>query len=457
MKLKLLFFVVLFVIGTTQLLFSQTDVESQLQQLRNEVAQLRSQLDSLINQNASESLEESDVERLEERLDERIQELEKKIDAVSRASSSTILNPRTTAFINLAARYDNKSVMDYENVAEISNRPYLRSLELDFRQAVDPYAEAVAIISIEDEAGTGYAVDPEEVYGIIKRLPLLESAPLGLKMKMGQFRAPFGVSNKIHMHDLPWTTRPLIVSKYLGTEHGDFFESGFNPVGVDFDFFLPNFLSDITKEVNFSIVRGGELGLPSDVSTDKTLGYVGHLNLSKDWNNEHLLNLGLSFYGEGNFLSKKDLIEADDKSLFGIDFTYKWAPAENRESKSLVIGGELMSGSRIVIDSSCYPDYNYPFVRNNPYGWYGYIQYQTSYWLYLGARYDWLEEPRFQNPVTQSFGVYASYYTSEYFRLRLGYEQRWSDIEQFNDIGSLLFEVNFVFGSHPTEPYWVNR
>ncbi len=457
MKLKLLFFVVLFIVGTTQLLISQPDVESLLQQLRNEVAQLRSQLDSLTNQTTSESFVDSDVEHLEERMDERIQELEKKIDAIARASSSTIMNPRTTAFINLAARYDNKSVFDYEGIAEISNRPYLRSLELDFRQAVDPYADAIAIIAIEDEAGTGYAVDPEEVYGIIKRLPILESAPLGLKIKLGQFRAPFGVSNKIHMHDLPWTTRPLIVSKYLGTEHGDFFESGFNPIGVDFDFFLPNFLSDVTKEINFSIVRGGEFGLPADISTDKTLGYVGHLNLSKDWENEHLLNLGLSFYGEGNFLSKNELTEADDKSLFGIDFTYKWSPAENRESKSLVIGGELMSGSRIVIDSSEFPDINQPFVRNNPYGWYGYVQYQTSNSLYLGARYDWLEEPVFQNPVTQSFAAYASYYTSEYFRLRLGYEHRWRDIRQNNALGSLLFEVNFVFGSHPTEPYWVNR
>jgi len=451
MKLKLLFFVVLFIIGTTHLLFSQTDVETQLQQLRNEVAQLRSQLDSIKNQTASESFEESDIERLEERLDEQIQALEKKVDAVSRASASTIMNPRTTAFINLAARYDNRSVMDYENVAEISNRPYLRSLELDFRQAVDPYAEAVAIIAIEDEAGTGYAVDPEEVYGVIKRLPILESAPLGLKMKMGQFRAPFGVSNKVHLHDLPWTTRPLIVSRYLGTEHGDFFESGFNPIGVDFDFFLPNFLSDVTKEVNFSIVRGGEFGLPSDVTTEKTLGYVGHLNLSKDWNNEHLLNLGLSFYGEGSFLSKKDINEADDKSLLGIDFTYKWAPAEHRESKSLVLGGEIMKGSQLLEDSVN------GIIRSNPFGLYGYVQYQTSYWLYLGARYDWLEEPGLEKSVTQSFAAYASYYTSEYFRLRLGYEQRWSDIQQFNDIGSLLFEVNFVFGSHPTEPYWVNR
>ncbi|MBI5214657.1 MAG: hypothetical protein HY960_02785 [Ignavibacteriae bacterium] len=451
MKLKLFFIVVLLIIGTTQLLFSQTDVEAQLQQLRNEITQLRSQLDSLKNQTTSESFGESDVERLEERLDERIQELEKKIDAGSRASSSTILNPRTTAFINLAARYDNKSVLDYEGVAEISNRPYLRSLELDFRQAVDPYADAVAIIAIEDEAGTGYAVEPEEVYGVIKRLPLLESAPLGLKVKMGQFRAPFGVSNKIHMHDLPWTTRPLIVSKYLGTEHGDFFESGFNPVGVDFDFFLPNFLTDVTKEVNFSIVRGEEFGLPSDISTDKTLGYVGHLNISKDWDNEHLLNLGLSFYGEGNFLSNKGITEADDKSLLGIDFTYKWAPAENRESKSLVLGGEFMQGSQLLTDSVK------GITRNNPFGWYGYVQYQTSSWLYLGARYDWLEEPTLEKPVTQSFAAYASYYTSEYFRLRLGYEQRWSDIEQVNALGSLLFEVNFVFGSHPTEPYWVNR
>ena len=82
---------------------------------------------------------------------------------------------------------------------------------------------------------------------------LLESAPLGMKLKVGKFRAPFGISNRLHLHDLPWTTRPLVVAKFLGTENGDFFECGFNPVGVDFDFFLPNPFPQSTLEKQLMI------------------------------------------------------------------------------------------------------------------------------------------------------------------------------------------------------------
>jgi hypothetical protein len=94
---------------------------------------------------------------------------------------------------------------------------------------------------------------------------------------------------------------------------------------------------------------------------------------------------------------------------------------------------------------------------NSPVGWYGYLQYQTSYWLYLGLRYDWVEEPSNDRLVTRSAGGYASYYTTEFLRLRLGFEHRWSDIPVQNNVNTMLFEINLVFGSHPTEPYWVNK
>jgi hypothetical protein len=59
--------------------------------------------------------------------------------------------------------------------------------------------------------------------------------------------------------------------------------------------------------------------------------------------------------------------------------------------------------------------------------------------------------------ITKSWSAYASYYTTEFLRFRLGFEHRQSDFAEQNDINTILLEINFVFGSHPTEPYWVNR
>jgi len=95
--------------------------------------------------------------------------------------------------------------------------------------------------------------------------------------------------------------------------------------------------------------------------------------------------------------------------------------------------------------------------RIHPYGWFGYLQYQTSYWLYLGARYDWIEESGDAEVVSRNIGLYASYYTTEFLRFRLGYEHRQSDIASQDNLNTIIFDLNLVFGSHPTEPYWVNR
>ena len=411
-------------------------------ELRGELLRLKSSLDSLYQRISDlDSARDADVDNLEAQLERRARELENKIDAVSRATAPTVLNPRMTAFINFAARADNQTQFDASGLHEISNRFFLRTAEMELRNAVDPYAEAILVMSVENEAGKDFSIDAEEAYGLIKQLPLLEHAPLGLKLKIGKFRAPFGVNNKIHMHDLPWTTRPLIVSRFLGTDHGEFFESGFNPTGIDADFFLPNPIPQTTLEMNLDVVRAGELGLANGISGLQP-AYISHLTLSRDWNNEHLLILGASGYTEEH---------PSPARLAGVDLTYKWAPAEQRESHSLVAGGEAFFGRNMIPDSARI------FHTNFPYGWYAYLQVQTSYWLYLGLKFDWLREPIDAKLLTRNAALYASYYTTEFLRFRLGLEHRWSMIPSYDKTTTGIFEVNFVFGSHPTEPYWVNR
>lgn len=417
-------------------------VSKQLEDLREEVSELHARIDSLkaIQEQMGPGMED-EMDRVSERLEKRLAALENNINTIGRSVAPVVFNPRTTAFINFAARSDNKTVLDATGVHEISDRPFLRTVELDMRAAVDPYAEAVAIISLENQAGKDYGVDAEEAYGLIKRIPILESAPLGLKLKVGKFRAPLGTDNMLHMHDLPWTTRPLVVARYLGTDHGEFFESGYNPVGADLDFFLPNPIPATTLEMNADIVRGGELALSQGHPGDAT-GLIGHVNLSADWNNEHILVLGASGYHEKG---------ASTTNLGGVDLTYKWSPAIQRESKSFVVGGEAFLGNHMFRDKVNRE------VNSNPFGWFAYVQYQTSYWLYLGIRYDQLQEPSDNNLLTKALSVYASYYTTEFLRFRLGFEHRMSDIATQNNLNSVNLEINFVYGSHPTEPYWVNR
>ena len=88
---------------------------------------------------------------------------------------------------------------------------------------------------------------------------------------------------------------------------------------------------------------------------------------------------------------------------------------------------------------------------------YGFAQVQLDWHTYVGARYDYAQDITSPQLATQVAAGYLSYYTSEFLRFRAGYEHRWSDIPAEDGINSFIAEVNVVFGSHPTEPYWVNR
>lgn len=418
---------------------SQPETFSSIDSLRSAIRSLRSELDSLRLQNDGKlESDQSHLDDMEDRLERRIQALDVKIDAVNRSIAPIVFNPRTTAFLNFAGRLDNQRVIDAAGLSEINDRMFLRTIELDFRAPVDPYADAIVILSVEDEAGTGFAFDAEEAYGLLKRIPILESSPLGVKVKVGRFRAPLGVNNRLHMHDIPWITRPLVVSEFLGTEHGDFFESGFNPVGVNLDFFLPTPIPGTTLEANASVVRSGDIGISRDFRLRQP-AYQGRLTLSGDWNSEHLLVIGGSAYRETGLQST---------NLFGADLTYRWAPAEQSNRNSFVAGGELFWAQLPSVGAS---------QQHEPFGGFGYLQYQASYFVYLGARYDYVESKIDRHFITKGLSGYISYYTTEFLRFRCGFEHRESVQLDARNLNTALFEVNFVFGSHPTEPYWVNR
>lgn len=388
-------------------------------------------------------LDLEDLRGANEDLKSELADLKDKQAANKPPTSLNALNPQITAFINGAMRVDDKRVLTPGGTA-IDDRPFLRTAELDFRAAVDPYADAVAILSLEDEAGAGFGADLEEGYVVIKRLPILESAPLGLKLKLGRFRAPIGANNQTHMHDMPWTTRPLPIARFLGTENGEFFESGVNPVGADAQVLLPELIPGAVMELNADVVDGGAVAL-SDGSHNHP-GFIGHYNLFFTVAETHDFNLGASAYYEGG---------PHRVGLFAVDALYKWKPLAAGEFHSFVLGGELFYANRKFAASL--DDVPEITATAKPLAGYAFAQYQLSWHVYAGARYDYAQDISTPSLATQVAAGYLSYYTSEFLRFRAGYEHRWSDLPADDGVNSFIAEVNVVFGSHPTEPYWVNR
>ncbi len=353
------------------------------------------------------------------------------------------LNPAIAAVGNFIGRADSRKVFNGEG-DRIDNKFNLREAEIDMRVPVDPYADAVLITALEAETPGRYSVDIEEGYVTIKKLPFLAQSPLGLKLRVGRFRPSFGKTNILHTHDLPQSFRPLVVQEFLG-------EEGFNQNGISGDFFLPTpWDKESSMDVNLQVLTGGDIALSPQLTN--RISYLGHLRWFRTFKDAHNLELGWSSYyhpaGGGN-------AEAD---LHGVDFMYRWKPIRQGEWKSFILGGEVMFARRPYPEAA---DWTVPYPSSagsrKPVGYTVFGQWQFDRRKYAGARWDQTRAVADPTLQRKSLTPYFSYYFSEFLRFRLNYEHRWSDFVAENGRNSVFAEINFVFGAHPPEPFWVNK
>jgi hypothetical protein len=382
---------------------------------------------------------QDELEKLEERVDKKLQELDRKLEEVNRAAAKNAFNPQITVFGNFAARSDSRAVIvetEGGDMVRVDDRAFFRAGEVDFRAAIDPYADGVIIIAVEGTPDGEFETHLEEGYALLKRIPILEAD--GVKLKLGKFRPAFGISNKLHLHDMPHVTRPLVIARYLGSEHGEFFEAGFAPMGAEANFFVPGLGDDITVDVFIAVLSSGEIALTEENEARKA-AWLGHVDFFVRLGPGSTLNLGASHYVENGRFSSR---------LSGVDVTFVWRPDAFR---SIVAGGEILFADREFDDGGP--------MRTKPVGWYAYAQAQLSANLYVGVRHDSVRDPDDDDgDRIKALGVYVSYYTSEFFRIRVGFERRNRiDFGEDDDLNTFMVEINLVFGSHPVEPYWVNR
>ncbi len=399
-------------------IFFQASGQDDLEKLKKKVADL-----------------ETEVEKMME------QKLDQAETGPAKTETANAFNPSITVFMNAAMRIDSAAVEaaghDHGGGGSdpdfIDDRFWFRGGELDFRGSVDAYVDAVLLLGIHQESNGEFGTHIEEGYGILKQIPILEAAPLGMKLKIGRYRAPLGSMNKLHQHDWPWTTAPLAVSTYLGSEGGTFFESGFAMEGLGLMMQLPSF-EGTSLDFELHAARAGEIAVTEEAEDPSNPAGVGKLNFFTELGEGNDLSIGLSGYFE----------ELGNRVIVA-DFLYRWRPTG--KFQSLVFGGEWHFVNRNIPGEE----------ETSPNGGFLFLQYQLNWNVYLGARWDHVQGLEEVDEETDVYSAYVSYYTTEFFRMRLGYEHRASDHEEEDGLNSVFMEFNFVFGSHPAEPWWVNR
>jgi hypothetical protein len=405
----------------------------------------------------------SDYEKRIQGLEAQLEEIQKQMlqaapepaaEPTSQAESRAVqsipgaLNPAISAVTNFVGRIDNQKVYN-PDLRRIDNKMNLREAEIDMRVPIDPYADGVLITSLESETPGQFTASVEEGYVNIKKLPFLDHFPLGLKLKVGRFRPVFGKYNVLHTHDLPQTFRSLPTQEFLG-------EDGFIQNGISANFFIPTPWDNRSSlDATFEVLTGGDIAFsPANRSR---LSYLGHLRWFRTFEDVNNLEVAWShyFHPSGN--------EVATANLDGIDFLYRWKPLRQGEWRSYLLGGEWFLAHHAVPDALEPIDVAQAIAAGlqpgtgKPKGYSVFTQWQFDRRKYAGLRWD--KTDTLFNPALQrrSLTAYYSYYFSEFLRFRLNYEHRWSDLSIENGRNSVYLELNWVFGAHPPEPFWVNR
>lgn len=396
------------------------------------------------NSDAQDSKVQDRLDDQEDRikdLERRLAEAEKRQSQTTSANPFTVLNPRMTVSGDFLWRADDKKVYinndPVNNPDPINDTINMREVELDLRASVDPFVDAVGVISVGSLEPGKFEVDVEEFYAVIKSLPIpfWETPPLGTKIKIGRFRTEFGLNNKSHTHDLPQTDRPLVIEEFLGPD-------GQNANGVSTTSFLPS-PGDTALELTFQLLQGGSAPISQD---GNHFSYLTNLNWFVQLSDEHSVNVAaIAYYG----LNKPP--EQHQDFVQSLDVLYKWKPLRQGEYESFLFGGQLFYGRHEFTDPVL------GGTRTHPFGWTVWGQYQVTSRLYAGVRYDQTDVLTDDHAHRRKVSPYLTWYTTEFFRARFTYEHTWSDIQLENHLDSFFMELVVVFGAHPPEPFWVNK
>lgn len=373
-------------------------------------------------------------------LERRLAETEKRQSQTTSANPFTVLNPRMTVSGDFLWRVDDKKVYVDNNPLgdRIDDTINMREVELDLRASVDPFVDAVAVISVGSEVPGRFEVEVEEFYAVIKSLPLpfWETPPLGTKIKVGRFRTAFGLNNISHTHDLPQSDRPLVIEEFLGPE-------GMNANGISTTSFLPS-PGDTALELRLQVLNGGSANVAQD---NNELCYLSNLNWFVPLADEHSVNVSaIGFYGVNSD------VDHHQDVVTSLDVFYKWKPLRQGEYQSFLLAGQLFYGRHEFADPVSGLG-----ERTHPFGYTVWTQYQFSAQLYGGLRWDETDILTNDRQRRKKISPYLTWYTSEFFRARFTYEHTWSDNPVEAGLDSFFVELVVVFGAHPAEPFWVNK
>ena len=317
----------------------------------------------------------------------------------------------------------------------------VREVELAIQAAVDPFFRGDVFLGISPEEG----IDIEQAFLTTTALPY------GLEVRLGKELLPMGKINTTHRHDLHTVEYPWIIQRFFGPE-------GLKGTGVYASkIFAPfGFYQELIVTANDRLAEAPE-GLTPDEPPNKELGGLAyHARLRNYWDLSESSNLEISASG---ITGKREIEVAGPpvlppgvnavngrQSIAGGDLTFRWRPLQQGLYRSLIVQTEFMRQFNERFSDPLVQSANRDFN-----GAYGFARWQLTQRLYLGGRYDWLQDPDLAGETFTAGSGYLEWFPSEFSKLMVGYERTMpTGLDATNRV---LLQASFALGPHKPHPF----
>jgi len=344
----------------------------------------------------------------------------------------------------------------------------VREVELAFQAVVDPYFRGDVFLGLSDLE----KVSIEQAF-------LTTTGIRDLEIRLGRYLMPFGKQNTTHRHDLHTVEYPWVIQRFLSPDAlkgtGAYVSRVFAPFGF-------------YQELQVTAVdRFGEA--PEDLRTadplNKNLSGLtfsarlrNYLDLTQStyvelsasvWTGrlEQPILVSSPFVNGGAFEPATTQVNAVGarQSLFGVDLTYRWRPLQQGLYRSFILQTEVMHqvNARNVLVPGCTalgltPTECASTAPGGPgrdfTGAYAFARWQITTRGFVGARYDWVQDPLdpagLGRNLTAGSG-YLEWFPSEFSKLVAAYERYHAP--GADGINRILLQAAFGLGPHKPHPF----
>jgi len=320
---------------------------------------------------------------------------------------------------------------DHDHTGEFKNGVFVREIEIALSGAIDPWADAFLGVAVHQHGvGGGWNIHVEEAYARLKQWPGLNYAPLGIEIKAGLFKTAIGRMNRMHLHNVPQVTFPLALRTFLGDE-------GYSAPGLSLSTSFA-LAPKSALSIYLEGVMGAKVKMQKKGAKEAPNG-IAHVWFHQELADGHYLDLGASA-----LLGRRGAKNTGLFTLLGGDVHYSYTPSGFGQDPIFLFGGEIFAAHT---------------KTNSPWALGGFTWAQTKLIgsSFFGLRWDVSPHDVHDLELQHALGAYVGYYTTEFLRFRLGYEHVMPKLNSFAGDHRFMLSMNFVLGTHPVEPYFVNR